>query len=251
MKNTYKKIFIVVLSVLLIFSVVVPAFATETNADLPHITRWVNGKAAGSDGAFLYDTWAIDDTEISDSKFVLVNQDGIEAMRVKNYPEDINNGGEAIVKTYDVELSLKYPKDIESEIILTLENKNALYYVYFNEQNSYTATTSILPGEYIVTYVDVVTDTEGNYGLKDNDFKLEVKNKAVKEKLQIVRINSNSEKVEEEAKKAEEDSSDIRNFDSNGDLLGDTLKLCFFVIILFSVYLYIKRKREKEQEINK
>lgn len=56
MKNTYKKIFIVVLSVLLIFSAVLPAFATETNEELPHITRWVNGKAAGSDGAFLYDT---------------------------------------------------------------------------------------------------------------------------------------------------------------------------------------------------
>ena len=130
MKNTYKKIFIVVLSVLLIFSAVFPAFATETTEELPHITRWVNGKAAGSDGAFLYDTWAIDDTDVSDSKFVLVNQDGIESIRVKNYPQDINSGGETIVNTYDVELSLKYPKDVESEIILTLENKNALYYVY-------------------------------------------------------------------------------------------------------------------------
>ncbi len=51
-------------------------------------------------------------------------------MRVKNYPQDINNGEEKTVNTYDVELSLKYPKDVESEIILTLENKNALYYVY-------------------------------------------------------------------------------------------------------------------------
>ena len=251
MKNTYKKIFIVILSVLLIFSCVIPSFARETNEELPHITRWVNGKAAGSDGAFLYDTWAVDDTNVSDSKFVLVNQNGIESMRVKNYPQDINNSEQNTVNVYDVELTLKYPKDVESEIILTLENKNALYYVYFNEQNSYTATTSILPGEYMVTYVDVVTDTKGEYGLKDNDFKLEVKNKAVKEKLEIVRINSNSEKVEEEAKKVEENSSGVRNFDSNGDLLGDTIRLCIFVIILFSVYLFIKRKREKEQELHK
>ena len=115
MKNTYKKVFIVILAVLLIFSCVLPAFATETegNEDLPHITRWVNGKAAGSDGAFLYDTWAIDDTDVSEAKFVLVNQDGIEALRVKNYPQDINNGEQTTVSVYDVELSLKYPKDVE------------------------------------------------------------------------------------------------------------------------------------------
>ena len=251
MKITLKSIFIAILSLLLLFSSLVPAFATETTEDLPHITRWVNGKAAGSDGAFLYDTWAIDDTNISDSKFVLVNQDGIEAMRIKNYPQDINNSEQTSVSVYDVELTLKFPKDVESEIILTLENKNALYYVYFNEQNSYTATTAFLPGEYMVTYVDVVTDTEGNYGLKDNDFKLEVKNKAGKEKLEIVRINSDSEKVEEEALKAEESSSGVRNFDSNGDLFGDTVRLFVFMVILFGVYLYIKRRREKEQEINK
>ena len=250
MKNTSKKIFIAILSVLLILSCVLPAFAAENNEDLPHIARWVNGKAAGADGAFIYDSWAVDDTNLSDSKFVLVNQEGTETMRIKNYPDDINGGESVTLNSYNVELTIKPPKDVESEIILTFENKNALYYVYFNEQNSYTAITPFLPGEYMATYVDVVTDTAGNYGLKD-DFKLLVKDKAVKDKVDIVRINSDSEKVNAETEKKQDIGTGIKNFDSNGDLLTDTLAMFIGMAIIFAFYLYIKRRREKAQEINK
>ena len=250
MKTTYKTIFIAFLSLLLLFSTLIPAFAAENVENLPHIAHWVNGKAAGEDDVFIYNTWAVDDTDVSDSKYVLLNQEGMEVLRIKNYPQDINNGEDNTLKTYVGELTLKRPKGVDSEIIVTLENKDVLYYVYFNEQNDYKVTRELLPGVYTVTYVDVVTDTESNYAIKD-DFKLVVKEKPVTAKLEVVKIKSDSKKVEKEDKSSENSRPIPKNFDSNGDLLGDTIRLCIFVIILFSVYLFIKRKREKEQEINK
>ncbi len=232
----------------MLLSVVIPAFAAGEESELPHIVRWVNGKAAGSDGAFLYNTWAVDDTDISDSKYVLLSQQGTETIRIAKYPDDITDSEAKPIETYDVELSLKRPKDVESEIILTIENKDALYYVYFNEENNYKATTTFLPGEYAVTYVDVVTDTEGKYGLKDDSL-ITVKNKDIKSKFTVVRINSDVTKAAE--KIDEEKKSSLSDFDTNGDLFGDTMGLFLCVTILFAVYLYIKRRRERTQEMKK
>ena len=250
MKITSKKIFVAILAILLILSSVIPAFAAENEDTLPHIERWINGKASGPDGAFLYDVWAVDDTGISEFKYVLVNQEGTEALRIEKYPEDVTNGEEKTLKAYDVELTLKYPEDVDSEIILTLENKNALYYIYFNEQNNYTSTTPILPGEYKVTYVDVVTDTNNTYRLKNN-IPIEVKDMPIKTTLEIERLIYDFKKVEKESEKTSEVAEVIKSFDTNGDLLGDTISLFVFFVVVFGVYLYIKRKREKAEEINK
>lgn len=251
MKITSKKIFVAILSLLLLLFSVIPAFAAEKEENLPHIERWINGKAAGSDGAFLYDVWAVDDTGISEFKYVLVNQNGTEALRIKSYPEDLTDGEPKTLLAYNAELTLKAPEGIESEIILTLENEHALYYVYFNKENGYTTTTAFLPGEYKVTYVDVVTDTANSYVVK-GDFTLTVKDESVKSNLEITQVVSHVEEtVEPEPGKFSESSKVIKSFDTNGDLLGDTITLFIFFVIVFSVYLYVKRRREKAEEINK
>ena len=45
----------------MLLSVVIPVFSAGKETELPHIVRWVNDKAADSDGAFLYNTWAVVD----------------------------------------------------------------------------------------------------------------------------------------------------------------------------------------------
>ena len=50
MKITYKTIFIAILSLLLLFAPVLPAFAEVAGPTSVHIDRWVNGKVAHNIG---------------------------------------------------------------------------------------------------------------------------------------------------------------------------------------------------------
>lgn len=250
MKSTYsfKVVLSTVLAFVFILSSCIGSYAFAEEKELPHIVRWVDGAAQTSDGTYLRDTWAIDDTNVSESKYVLIGQDSLEAMRIKNYPDDISNGETTVCPTYTGSFSLSVPDGVTGEISVAFENANASYTVVFNESNSYKASAKFLPGTYEASDIDVVTDTDDKYGLK-RDFSFTVSDKEVSYSLELVSLSSESEDTTDSEDEGLLDN--VGKFDENNDLLKDTVKLLIAIAILFIAYAFIKRRREKAEEIKK
>ncbi len=248
-KDGFKIILVVLLIAVMLLSAILPAFAAEID-DLPHIVKWVNGGAQVADGSYLNDTWAVDDTGVSKNKYVLINQDGLEEMRVAKYPDDISSGNTAALTKAKGTFSLAVPENIVGEVAISFESDAAVYDVYFNESNTYTASADFLPGTYKVKSVEVSSDLNGQYKLQD-DVVVDVKDKAFSVNLKVEKLAQ-----EETTKEVEDNNNDgvlstFKGFDSNGDLLKDTIKMLVAVAVLFIIYSLIKRKREKALEAKK
>lgn len=220
----------------------VPASAVVPVKELPEVTRWVNGAAVDTNGMYLSDAWAIDNTGIADAKYVLINQNGTEEMRVNKYPDDIAAGKFVYTEAYDISFKLKVPNEVKNEVNLTFESGSAEYTISFNESNAFAQTERFYPGEYNVTNVEVV-GIEDEYSLNEA-FTLFVTDKTAEVSLEIVKISKNDDE-------APEDSvlGTIQAIDSNGDLLWDTIKLFIALGVTFGIYLLIQRKRKKAEEI--
>lgn len=236
----------VLIGLVFVFSMcaVLPASALVPAKDLPEVSRWINGAAVDANGIYLSDTWAIDNTGLSDDKFVLINQESTEEMRVKNYPDDVALGNFVHTKTYNVSFDLKLPNDIENEVILTFESSAAEYTVSFNKEDSFSQNASFYPGEYNVTNIEV-TRSENTYSLSEA-YTLYVTDKDAKASLEIVKALKDENDTQNESP-----LDVVKAIDSNGDLLWDTIKLFLAVGATFAAYLYIQRKRKKAEEINR
>lgn len=225
-----------------------PVAAFTAEEELPHVTRWVNGAAQSDTGTYLFDTWAIDDTGVADSKYVLIGQDSVEAMRVANYPDDISKGETSFAPTYSGVLSLAIPDEVNGEVVVTIENEGALYTVSFNGNNSYKANVSFLPGVYKVTGVEVLGKTGDTFRLAEN-MTFTVADNDFTAKIKLISTASDVSSSGEQNGNGVRDT--VTGFDRNGDLAGDTVKMAIAVAVLFIGYSLIKRKREKAEEINK
>lgn len=245
-KDGLKIVLIGLLIAVMLFGAILPAFAAEGD-NLPRVVKWVNGGAQTVDGSFLNDEWAVDDTGVSDKKYVLINQQGTEEMRVAKYPDDISGGNTDVAPTYKGSFSLAVPESVTGEVAITFESNAATYDVYFNEGNKYSAHMNFLPGSYKVKMVEVASDLESEYGLQDNTV-IEVKDKAFSFNLKV------EKRVQEEVTDEKEDEgifNRVSSYDTNGDLLGDTLKMLVTIAVLFIGYSLIKRRREKQTEVNR
>lgn len=224
----------------------VPASALTDKAELPEITRWVNGAALSTEGLYLSDTWALDSTGVSSYEYVLINQEGTEEMRVKNYPGDISTGNSITVGKYKVTFSLAVPEEITNEVVITLENDFSEYSVAFNEGNSFSASDNFYPGEYTVKSIEA-TGSDVAYTLS-REFILSVDDEGKTVPLALVEDTSAAANGG-----AQEGGmlGIVKAVDSNGDLLWDTIKLLIACGILFVIYLLIQRKRKKAEEIRR
>lgn len=240
--KAFLKVFSLTLVIILTSGLILNVSAFADAEDLPHVSRWLNGAAVASDSSFLRDTWAVDDTNISEKKYVLLDQDGIETMRVAKYPSDISNGNVTPVQTYYADLKLTLPDKVSGEVILTFKNDIATYFIYFNEKNSYKTSTEFIPGEYEVSEIDVVLDSENEYKLTDS-YTLKISNKNVSETLEI----ADESTVGKNSNKNKGNKNDI--LEGKEDLLSDTVWLLIGVAALFIVYAFIKFRRRKEEEI--
>lgn len=254
-KNYFKVLTFIVLICVLLMSFTISSSAFAEKDSLPEIVRWNNGAAQTTDGTYLSDTWAIDTTNVSNAKYVLINQDGLEEMRVKNYPDDISAGNIVSTPTYVVSLKLRVPESITNEVVITLENSNATYILVLNEENAYSKSESFYPGEYEVGNIEVA-GTEQKYSLSE-DLLLNVSDKDLSISLELTELRSvadgsegGSEGSSEEAE-GESALDVVKKFDTNGDLLWDTVALCIAVVILLAVYVFIQYKRKKAEEINR
>lgn len=242
-KRFLKAVFLTGLILVLLISAEMSAFAFTEKDALPEVTRWVNGAALSSEGIYLSDTWAIDSTDVSEHKYVLINQESTEQMRVANYPDDISAGSFVNSTVFDISFELSIPKDIKNDVIVTLSNDSAEYNVTFNESEAFLRTLKLYPGDYQVTTVEV-SGSEDKYSINE-DFSLNVNsNKTVS--LSLLKDTTD---VQE---KTNDDSmlGIVKAIDSNGDLLWDTIKLIIAIGILFIAYSLIQRKRKKAEEIN-
>lgn len=242
--------------------------------DLPTIQRWVNNAAQDADGGSVRDTWAVDNTGVSDGKYVFVDQMGNELFRVKNYPEDYSNGVYVTIPLHEANIALITPEKIDSEIVITLENNSVVYDVSFTAENAYKNTGEFYPGQYKIINVEVTGDLDGVYQLSgvDNVAMTGGESTSVTWELQKVSTASpgnNNESENSETTGAEKGETTgvtntgeqedngvdvvgiINSFDTNGDLLPDTIKLLVAVVILFVVYGVIKYRRKKLEEIHK
>ena len=226
------------------------AYASENTDELPIITKWVNGIAVSENGTYLYDTWAVDNTGISDKKYVLVNQNYEEALRIKNYPEDMTDGDTKPCEKFSFSASLDVSNDVSGDIHITLENEFAEYLVTFSENSSYKSELVIYPGVYEVTDVEVTGDLIGkyrvsNYSQIDVSSDLSVSLKVTKDGASGE--NAAGEPSDNTAASDNQPASDVS--EDNNELLEDTIKLVIAVAVLFSIYAVIKYRRSKSEEI--
>lgn len=250
MKNYFKVLWLIVLVCFLLISFSFSSSAFAEKDSLPEIVRWTNGAAQSTDGTYLSDTWAVDKTNVSNAKYVLINQDGTEELRVENYPDDISSGNTVATPTQVVFFKLQVPESVTSEVIITLENASATYTLALNEENTYSKTESFYPGDYKAVDIEVA-DSKQEYSLSE-DFLLSVFDEDLSISLELIESGSaaNGSETDSEVANGESALDIVKSFDTDGDLLWDTIGLCIAVVILLVIYVLIQHKRKKAEEIN-
>lgn len=237
----------------LLFCVSTGSVVFAEDAKLPVVQKWVNGAALSSDGVFLRDTWAVDESGLTDSKYVLISQDSTEVFRVKNYPDDVSAGATVTTPTYSVPIKLSVPESLTGELILTLENDAAAYTVSFTESNRYEGSCILFPGQYRVTDIEATSDGTAVYEIKGQPV-LKVDNEAVSTSWELLRVGTPAENTAQKTPPSDDDGVDVlgvvQGFDTNGDLIKDTVSLVISLIVLFGVYGVIKYRRKKKEELN-
>lgn len=251
-----RRLLVVCLAVLMVFGVNQPALAVESAEELPRVVKWVNGMAVGDDGSYLQDTWAVDETGVSEKGFVLVDGSGVEVLRVKEYPGNIQGGDSAACKRILMDFSLVLPEGAEGDVYVTLENAAAKYSLTFSEKTEYQVRVELYPGTYEIVDVELAGDLDGNY-LIQNGTSVDTS----KETVRVFDITADrDENVDGNGGvvndgSADDNAGDVEEEDVNGmeeknrELLWDTVITIVLVVLLLGAYLYIKRSREKQQEI--
>ncbi len=263
LKRSVIRVFTFVFAMVFVMSFSVNALAVVDDSGLPRVDRWVNGMATASDGSFLYNTWAIDETGVSANKYVLLDENAVEVNRSNEYLGENTVLDVVVCPTYEGNIKLLLPDGVSGEVILTIQNAKALYHVCFNEENGYEAATFFYPGIYSIVSVDVANDIDTKYVLSQ-DIAIDVSNSDVSAFLEIVKkgepVTSEAEtsvvetekiSTEEVASSTEIEKVSFSSFDRNNDLLSDTLVLFACVAGLLIVYAFIKHKRQKDQEIKR
>lgn len=261
-KRFWKTVLSCVLVCLLLFSMCISAFALSPASELPVVQKWVNGAALSDSGGYLHDTWAVDKSGVSDSEYVLISQESAEVFRVKKYPDDVNSGNTVVAPQYTVTIHLSVPETLTEEVILTFESDSAVNTVSFTKKNNYEADIAFYPGGYAVSDVEVPVNNGVTYKLAESNT-VTVIDKNVSAAFSLVAADdagaSNGASEDEDGNGSQVvDESDkvnvgeiISGFDADGDLLADTVKLVFAVIILFAVYGVVKYRRKKKEEIDR
>ena len=203
--------------------------------NLPHISQWLNGAAISSYGDCLNDTWAVDDTDVSAKKYVLINQDGTETMRIEKYPEGISSGDTSVCPTYNVTVSLSVPDNVSGQVDVTLLNDNAEYTLSFSEGNSYKCSAKILPGGYSVSGIEVYNDLNGDYSFKDN-LRLNISNKDVTAVWQLLGGENAAGNSSDSVEKTDADGNVV--LESTGFLSSED-KTSFLKSTLFFFGLFV------------
>lgn len=238
------------LTAVVVFCLSGTAYAAEDVSTLPHIVKWKNSNAFSDDGAYLSDTWAVDDTGVSDKKYVLVDQKNQEVLRVENYPDDLADGDTAPCEKYVLNAALVLPEGASGDVYITLENKGAEYSVTFKESDEYKANLNVYPGVYEVADVEATGDLRGTYSVSnysqinansDLTVSFEITNS-------VGDISGEAASPTDGAEDSGEDSSAAGNFKDN-ELLWDTVKLFVVVTVLFVILAVVKRRREKSEEM--
>ena len=232
------------------------AFATEPQdvGELPHVAKWVNGMAVTEDGVYLEDTWAVDDTGVSERVYVLVGQGCMEEMRVERYPENITDGETMPCPKYDVAAALVLPEGVSGDVMVEIESSWAVYSVVFREAEGYNADMALYPGVYRITDVEIAGDVDGTYAVgnyqsfdaateKVLTFEVEVAEEAVDEGDDAVGGEVNADDTDSDSSTDEEG-----NALKDNELFWDTVKTVLLVIVLLLIYVALKRKREKSEE---
>lgn len=106
-----------------------------------------------------------------------------------------------------------------------------------------------MPGTYTLTSIEVLTDVNGKYSLKD-DFILSISDKDVSHSFDIVKQNETLEEAVTDGS-SEKKTFFVSAYDENNDLLKDTVMLFVTIVVIFVGYLIISRKRKKVEEIKR
>lgn len=238
---------------ILAFFITGSAFALEDEASLQHIEKWVNGMAVTAEGVYLSDCWAIDDTNVSQSRYVLLDQNCTEVMRVEKYPEDVSGDDTEPCAKHTISLSLVLPDETSGQVGITLENTSAVYTLFFSEVNGYASDLTLYPGTYQIVDVEVASDIDGAYKVENYTEINTLSNGFATLQIQKQAVNA------ENGAPPVEGSSDKENNDTNGGgsvfkpkestLLADTVKTAGAVVVLLAVYAWIKYRRAKSEEI--
>lgn len=235
------------------FAVSAEEYVAEEN--LPHVSRWLNGTAISSYGGALNDTWAVDDTDVSDKKYVLIDQESVEIMRVGKYPEGISSGDTSVCPTYNVSVSLSLPGKVSGMVDVTVENDDAEYTLSFSEENAYKCSVKVLPGIYKVSGVEVYNDLDGDYLFK-NSLRLTVSNKDVVAVWQLLDGDNSSGDSESVAKTDADgneipEPSDSSSDDDKSSFIKSTIfffGLFVLLCIVYGVYKYRFNNLNKEDK---
>ncbi len=247
-----------VLAVFALFGAELSVAAVTPADSLPVVKQWFNGAAKGEDGLYLYDTWAVDETGVSESKYVLIDQNSLEVFRVNKYPEDMEAGNTIAAPLHKLEFQLTVPEGLTEEVLVTFENNVCVYTISLTKDNEYQGQFKVYPGEYKVSDVEVpAAGKDVAFQLaKESSFVVSDDNLSVSLELQknVVAESGNAESAEN-APSGESGGVNvfetISGFDKNGDLLKDTVTLIFWIIVLFVVYGVIKWRRKKKEELNR
>ncbi len=255
--NCFKRVGLILFSCLLVLFCGMSASA-ETSAytakeELPVVKQWVDSAAQDANEIYLHDTWAYDDSGISEYKYVLIGQDSMEVFRVRNYPEDIDVAKTIVPSLYTVSFDLSAPEGLTDEVNITLKSNGATYYLSFNEANEYKYSAAFYPGEYKVSEFEVVNSVAGTYALSE-DLSLAVSDKNIECSLELVENTAKNTDVSSSNTVSGEVSetglfASVKGIDSNGDLLWDTIKLFIAIALLFGVYGFIQWRRKKKEEL--
>lgn len=229
---------------------------SATEQELPSISCWVNGLALSDDGTYIRDSWAIDETNVSSKKYVLLGQNGEETMRVAKYPEDISNGDTTPCEKYSLSLSFVVPEGLSGDVIVTFEGKGVLYSFVAPEDENYCFEAEVYPGVYEITEIEAMSTAQGTYKV-DEHTEIDVMDSDYTGSFVIVPEDSGeTESASTEATEDVEDGQSGSFFwndsgtEEDDELWSDTIKLAITVTVLLAIYAFIKHRREKSEEIH-
>lgn len=245
-KNSFVRgrVIVCILLIVMVACLAIPALAAENTEELPHVGKWKNGTAFTADGVLLFDTWAKDDTGVSEKTYVLLSEGGTELMRVNKYPEDITDGDTTPCVKHSLTFSLNVPNGTTGKLSVYFASDAAEYIVYFSEADDYTSSVDVYPGTYKIDAVDGSVETEGTYTVSniqevnasaDSTFSLD---------LVLSKDNTSNEVPPTTTGTGEKtDAGEQRS----SELLRNTIKLVVAVVVLIGAYGFIKWRRARSE----